>query len=267
MDTLLILPPLSFYFDIVEQITEDDVSTIWSVISKDGRLFSCRIYNQDSDKDVVTNLSLMAGKVSKYPNKSPFLTFYGSYSHNDLRADIYEISEWGKLTNLVDSIYKKSVGIPSEQQLLNLTKAILQQIAYLNAIGLPHGNICPESIVSDGRRFILVDVIPQPYNPKYPVHVHAEVSRTSIEFWNKGVGLGVAPTVLLWKKDIFDLGEMLMDLTGCQPIPFGWFANPTKLTVLSGYSKLDIVINTMIEVDITERPLASELLKLIESLL
>lgn len=265
MDISLILPPLTLHFDIVEQIAKGGNSIVYSIKSKDNKLFVCKIYDENI-KEMAMEESLMASKISKYPNKSPFLTFYGAYSHDKQQVNVYELFEGRELSILVDCIRKNPTSKPSEQQMIHVARSLLEQVAYLNDIGLCHGDIHSGNILNDGIRFILIDITGQTYNSKYPAYVHAEICQTTVEYWDKSIRLGYTPTSLIWKKDIFNIGEVLIELLGYNSLPNEYLENPDKYRISSEYPSLDFIINSAISVDISKRPFAIDLLKFIETL-
>jgi hypothetical protein len=120
------------------------------------------------------------------------------------------------------------------------------QVAYLNNIGLCHSDIHSSNILNDGKRLVLIDITGQCYNPKFPSEVHAEVSRTTTEYWNNAINYDSIPSVLLCKKDIFEIGETLRLLMGYDPLP-SWqeyIQNTNKYKITSEHPKLNVIVNS-----------------------
>ena len=261
MEVITIAPVLTFHFSFVKQIGEGGNSTVWSITTQDGKQFACKIPDEDTEDSLLLESQMMS-KISKYPNKSPFLTFYGIYSHNGNPVSVHELFEGQELQVLIQHIRENPARKLTEQQILQVAKSLFGQVAYLNNIGLSHGDIHSSNILNNGKRLVLIDITGQYYNPDFSETGHAEVSKTTVEYWRKAINQGISPVHLLWKKDEFDIGQILRTLMGYDDIPRWdvYIQDPDKYKVTSEYPKLNILVNSAMEIDISKRPSASELL-------
>src|SRR4029077_16281649 len=128
-----VAPVLTLYFEFVNKIGEGGNSTVWSIKDKDGKLFACKIPDEGTEEMIINEASTMS-RISKYPNKSPFLTFYGVYSYGNKPVAVYELFDGQVLSNLIGHKL-------NEAQLLNIAKQLFEQVAYLNNLGTCHGDI------------------------------------------------------------------------------------------------------------------------------
>jgi serine/threonine protein kinase len=120
MDVIATAPVLTFHFDFVEQIGKGGNSTVWSVRTKDGRLFACKIPDKGGEDMIIKESQIMSG-ISKYP----FLTLYGIYSHNGIPVSVYELFEGQELISLIEYIRENPASKLTEQQILQVAKSHL----------------------------------------------------------------------------------------------------------------------------------------------
>jgi tRNA A-37 threonylcarbamoyl transferase component Bud32 len=139
-------------------------------------LFACKIPLEEAKEteEMLFDEALIMSKISKYPNKSPFLTFYGVYFHENKPMAVYELFDGWQLSNLK---YKLN-----EIELLHMAKALYEQITYLNNQDIYHGDVYNSNILYNATRFVLIDITGQIPVDEYS-HVNAEVAKTTIEIW------------------------------------------------------------------------------------
>jgi serine/threonine protein kinase len=265
MDTnkiLNIIPPLLSHYELQQQIGEGGNSTVWTVKSKDDKLYACKI-PEEANELIIDEADIM-GQVAKYPNNSPFLTFYGIYSYNELTVMVTELFKGEMLANLIDIVRKGTT--LSEYQILSIAKSLLEQLSYLHNKGLNHGDVSNSNILYNSDRVVLIDITNQKYylewtNPE----TEAEVTRTTTKSWLNAINSGISSSLLYQKKDIFELGEIIRDLMGYRPTP-PWqefILNPDMYKVSSDYPTLNFLVNSAMNMDISQRPSSDNLLSYI----
>lgn len=250
------LPSLSLHYELVKKIGEGGNSTVWSVKNKDD-VYACKIpLDNDLNQDIIDEATTMS-LISKYPNPSKFLTFYGIYEHNGLAVMISELFAGDLLSNL--RINKVNLSI---KQIIFIAKSILEQLLFLHEKNLNHGDLHDNNILFNPRRVVLIDVTNQKYYPDTSNNIEAEVTRTLPQYYIKAINSGISPVSLYQKKDIFEFGETIRGLMGYDDLPpwHEFIQNPEIYKINSQNLGLDILINSAMNIDITQRPTANDLL-------
>lgn len=257
-----VISPLSLHYELVREIGEGGNSNVWSVKDKNNKLYACKIpLNSDLNEDIIYEANTMA-QISKYPNTSMFLTFYGIYEHNGLVVMISELFTG----NLLSSLRIGKVNL-SEKQILFIAKSILEQLSFLHKKGLNHGDLHDNNILFSSNRVVLIDVSNQKYYPdNTSTNIEAEVTRTLPQYYVKAINSGISPLSLYQKKDIFEFGETIRGLMGYDSLPpWDEFVQSSKTyKIKSQYLKLNDLVNSAMNIDITQRPTADKLLDKIE---
>lgn len=253
-NTTDILPPLTLYYNFVKEINTGGNAVVWSIIDNNGKSFACKIPKIGRENIMYFEAAIM-GKVAKYPNNSPFLTFYGIYSYKDQPVIVMELFDGYQLSNLKIKL--------TEQQLLYMAKQLYSQLAYLNNVGTCHGDVSFNNILYNNTRILFIDIGGQNYN------IHTEdfkFAETTIEYWNKAINLGYDSNELLWKGDVFNLGKIFRRLiTGVSISEYDYMQNPNLYKLNTGYSTMDIIVNSSMEVDISIRPSAKQIVEYIDN--
>ena len=252
-------PNLTSHYTLVDHIADGGSSTVWSVRSKDNKLFACKIPYPD-DEDFVLIESIYMKRISQYPNASPFLTFYGLYEHEGSPVMVTELFQGEELAGLSDKISQGLTAQLTNDEILHIAKCILEQVVYLNNIGMCHGDIHNSNILYDGNRAVLIDITGDYTDPN---DIHPTMLMTTDEYLNKAVD----SNPLIWKKDIFDIGIVLRELVvyDTNPILYHDFVSKSdKYKIVSGCSKLDMVVNSALQLDISQRSSAKRMLRYVD---
>lgn len=177
-----IIPPLLFHYELIDKIGEGGNSNVWSVKSKDNKLYACKIpLDADLNADIVYEATTMS-QVSKYPNQSTFLTFYGVYENKELIVMVSELFSGTPLSDLTLSIRQGKITL-TEHQILFIVRSILEQLSYLHRKRLNHGDVHNTNILYIPNRVVLIDITNQKYRPEMSsIPIEAEVTRTIPHF-------------------------------------------------------------------------------------
>lgn len=165
-----------------------------------------------------------------------------------------------------DLIYSIRIGETTltESQILDIARDIFEQLVYLNERGLNHGDVHSNNVLYNRDRVVLIDVTAQEYSPEEEVWVLAEVNRTTPEYWMKAIDLGIDPSILLQKKDIYDTAEIILDLMNYEyPSLLDMLSSGHSIVVSSKYPTVNKLVNSAINIDISQRPSASDILEMI----
>ena len=258
---MLNLPKLTLHFDLIERIGDGGSSTVWSIKSKDDKLFACKIPFPDEERFVLIESTYMS-RISKYPNTSPFLTFYGLYEHNGSPVMVSELFVGDELEVLIKEGSSKQL---SNEEILHIAKCIVEQVVYLNNIGMCHNDIHASNVLYDGNRAVLIDITGD-YNDSSCVNsIHA---MTTEEYFTRAIKSGMDQCDIIWMRDIFDIGILLRKLVKNDTsyiYHHDYVLDSDKYKISSGSSKLDNVVNSALELDISKRPSAVDLLRYINA--
>ncbi len=247
------LPDLLFHYEFVEKVGEGGNSEVWSIKAKDGLLYATKI--PDSPGPDLYEASTMS-HLAKHPNSSPFLTFYGVYNYDGKIAIVNELFVGNSIRELpTDSL--------DEEPLTEIVTSIFSQLDYLHERGLNHGDVHSGNLLYNSQRVVFIDITPQVYDDKINPKIWAEIVRTTLPFWNKAISDGMTPAIIMTTKDIFDAGMIVRSLiTGLpQPTYRDFVVNPRLYEITSEYPELDKLVNSCINLDLTERPSAVDILK------
>ncbi len=195
-------------------------------------------YEKDLQKMIIHEANIMS-KISAYPNTGYFLTFYGLYSYKNNPVMVSELFEGYGLYHLL------KVNL-SEPQLLYISKVIFEQLKYLHDNGFSHGDVHNNNIMYNSTRIVLIDISNYEYDESLSDHINAEIYRTQTKYIKN-----VSRDILLQKKDIYDAGEVIKELS--------------TYNQASIYDSINIIIQQCMTIDINKRPYADEILKLINS--
>ncbi len=262
-----LLPNFLFHFNLVEVIGEGGNSTVWKTEKLNGGFFTVKIPYVGVDDDMIINEAKLMSVLSKLPNNSPFLTFYGLYSYGDHPVIVSELFSGDELHELIQKIRQNKIQL-SEHKILWIIKSIFEQISYLNKAGMNHGDINASNVLYNKKRVVLIDISNHRDVEGRSINIKAEESRTTIKFYAKAIIQGWSPQNILDQKDIFETGELLMKLLGFHSYRTWeeFEANPYKFRVDSQYEKLNIIVNSCMEIDITKRPSADDVIKFINDI-
>lgn len=262
MDSIAIFPSLLFHYELINKIGEGGNSTIWSLQSKDGLLYAAKIPLDNELNELIFEEANIMSQIAKRPNLSPFLTFYGLYTYNDLIVSVNELFIGIPLSDLIMDSFLGDITL-TEFEILFVAKSIFEQLSILHQQGLNHGDISNSNILHNSNRVVLIDITNLKYDQaRTSVEIEAEVTRTTPNFWIEAVALGITPSSLYQKKDVFETGEILRELMGYEKLP-PWnefILNSNRYHISSQYPKLDKLINSTLNINIIERPSVNDVL-------
>jgi len=272
------LPSLLFHYELVELINEGGNSVVWSVKDKDNNLYACKIpfenlnseglpesSNEPLNSMIVDEAKSMS-QLSKFPNTSPLLTFYGMYEYNKIPVIVEELFIGYPLNDFITDPDKRKILTPDK--LLLLAKGIFEQLLYLHQRGLNHGDLHTGNVLYNpegipGRQVFLIDISSQIYEPDENPEITADVTNTTLDYWLKAISI-LDPQSLFQKKDVFEVGESLYRLMGYNETSWKNFIKNINIAQYSvNTQKLIHIINSAIDEDISKRPSVKILLNYI----
>ena len=261
-----ILPLLIIHYDLVTQIGEGSFSKVWEIKDKDGKSYACKIPEDKEHSIPLVNEAQIMSHISKYPNTGPFLTFYGLYSYGNKPVMVSELFHGEQLQLLIIAVAGNRI-ILTEDQILYITKLIFEQISYLHNKGFAHGDLHGGNILYNKDRLVLIDVGGQGLLEQFDNESNAEIVNTTVEIWNKAIKSGISPNILVQKGDIFDAGILIYRLVMKFNTPHleAFIANNDKYKLVSKYPKIDVIVNSCMNIDITQRPSADDILTYINT--
>lgn len=254
------LPRLSSYYSYIGVIGKGGTSIIQLWKSRIGREYAVKIPYTDTINMVIHEANEMS-KISKYPNQSPFITYYGLYEYNNLPVMVSDYFPGKQLDKL---------GILNEVMVRSIAKQIFYQLNYLHKRNILHSDIGPQNIMINNKGEIKTIDIGN-YRELYPSNVESiqglqSVYRTNKDILKRIYNSGSYDVFILGAaKDVYDSGELLATLLGYQPLTEKQINDNVILKVTLNDKVLENVINACLNIDPYLRPTTESILKVFET--
>lgn len=252
----LTLPELTRHYTVGELIGTGTTSRVYLVTDNcSGEEFACKIPEDDEDLiETVYHEAETMSKISKYPNESPFLTFYGLYEYMSRPVLVSEYFSGAKDLG--------ELKIKSIDQMAPIFRQLLIQLEWLHNRGFNHGDIGMHNVMYSGNRFVFIDVSNNAVETDF---VTGGDFNTTKQYLNIALEKGMKGKELLIKADIFEFGAYIVHalITG-EVVLFEELIEDPKAHMIDSYFGWAANLgNAAMTLDISKRPSATELLKMI----
>ena len=252
------LPSLAKDHVLVEIIGKGGNSEVWTVKDTNNNIYAAKVPFPNTINMVIDEAEVMSS-LSRYPNTSPFLIYYGLYLHNNSPVMLIEYFDGITLNDV-----KREKVILDEEKMFWLARGIYTGLNYLHQHNKVHSDIGPQNIMLNEDRIVLIDIGNYDYT-NTDMRFLAEIARTTDYYLNLMRRIEPSINKIMQKKDIYDAGMILWELvTGNnEPTREEFISNPRKYYLNIPNKTLETIINLSIDVDIHNRPTARQILDLI----